>query len=160
MVLIDELPDLDTAKQVARLLQSENERLHQRLEQLVAEIARLKGKDAQQLLQRELTQLQEQLSLMQQRLYGASSEKRPVSAPEPPPQRTRQQPGHGPRVQPELPVQEVLLPLDEADQVCGLCGGALHEWKGQTEDSEEITVVERHFVLRKLHRQKYRCPQG
>ena len=45
-------------------------------------------------------------------------------------------------------MQEVLLPLDEADQVCGLCGGALQEWTGQTEDSEEITVVERHFVLR------------
>ena len=160
MVPIDELPDLDTAKQVARLLQEENERLHRRLEQLVAEIARLQGKDAQVLLQRELTKLQEQVALMQQRLYGASSEKRPVSAPEPPPQRTQQQKGHGPRVQPALPVQEVLLPLDEADQVCGLCGGALHEWKGQTEDSEEVTVVERQFVLRKLHRQKYRCPQG
>jgi transposase len=57
-------------------------------------------------------------------------------------------------------VQEVLLPLEPADQVCGLCGGALHEWKGQTEDSEEVTVVERQFVLRKVHRQKYRCPQG
>jgi transposase len=33
MVPIDELPDLDTAKQVARLLQAENERLHRRLEQ-------------------------------------------------------------------------------------------------------------------------------
>src|SRR4051812_45200612 len=116
MVPIDELPDLDTAKQVARLLQEENERLHRRLEQLVAENARLKGKDAQVLLQRELATLQEHLALMQQRLYGASSEKRKVSAPEPP-QRTQQQQGHGPRVQPELPVQEVLLPLDEADQV-------------------------------------------
>ena len=159
MVPIDELPDLDTAKQVARLLQAENERLHRRLEQLVAELARLKGKDAQVLLQRELTKLQEQLSLMQQRLYGASSEKRKVAAPELP-QRPQPQQGHGPREQPELPVQQVLLPLDEADQVCGLCGGALHEWKGQTEDSEEVTVVERQFVLRKLHRQKYRCPQG
>jgi transposase len=159
MVPIDELPDLDTAKQVARLLQAENERLHRRLEQLVAEIARLKGQDAQQLLQRELTKLQEQLALMQQRLYGASSEKRPVSAPQPP-QRSQPSQGHGPRAQPELPVQEVLLPLDEADQVCALCGGRLHEWQGQTEDSEEITVVERQFVLRKVHRQKYRCPQG
>jgi transposase len=160
MVPIDELPDLDTAKQVARLLQAENERLHRRLEELVAENARLKGKDAQVLLQRELQKLQEQLALMQQRMFGASSEKRKVSPPRGRVQSSQQPQGHGPRAQPELPVQEVLLPLDEADQVCGLCGSALHEWKGQTEDSEEVTVVERQFVLRKLHRQKYRCPQG
>ena len=132
MVPIDELPDLDTAKQVARLLQAENERLHRRLEQLVAQIARLKGQDAQQLLQRELTKLQEQLALMQQRLFGASSEKRPVSAPELPPQRSQPSRGHGPRPQPELPVQQVVLPLDEAEKVCALCGGPLHEWQGQT----------------------------
>lgn len=159
MVPIDELPDLDTAKQVARLLQAENERLHRRLEQLVAELARLKGQDAQQLLQRELTKLQEQLALVQQRLFGASSEKRKVSAPQPP-QRSQPSQGHGPRAQPELPVQQVVLPLEEADRVCALCGGVLHEWQGQTEDSEEITVVERQFVLRKVRRQKYRCPQG
>ncbi|MFL5348193.1 MAG: transposase, partial [Hyalangium sp.] len=160
MVPIDELPDLDTAKQVARLLEAENVRLHERLKELVAENARLKGKDAQVLLQRELTKLQEQLALMQQRLYGASSEKRPVMPAQQRHERTQPGTGHGPRAQPELPVQEVLLPLDEADQVCGLCGGALHEWKGQTEDSEEVTVVERQFVLRKVHRQKYRCPKG
>ena len=162
MVPIDEVPDLDTAKQVLRLLQAENERLHRRLQELVAEIARLKGQDAQALLQRELTKLQEQLALMQQRLFGASSEKRPLclSRREQPQRTPAAAQGHGPRAQPELPVQEVLLPLDEADQVCGLCGGALHEWKGQTEDSEEVTVVERQFVLRKVRRQKYRCPKG
>jgi transposase len=171
MVALEQLQDLDTAKQVIRLLEAENERLHQRLQELVAENARLKGKDAQAQLQLELTHLQEQLALMQQRLFGASSEKRqePLAqekppAQEPPPgeraQHTRQSPGHGPHAQPELPVQEVLLPLDQADQVCALCGGPLHDWKGQTEDSEEVTVVERNFVLRKVRRQKYRCPQG
>jgi transposase len=109
-------------------------------------------------VQLELTQLKEQLAALQQRLFGASSEKRPASAPKPP--RARAQRGHGPKAQPELKVQEVLLPLEEADRVCGLCGGGLHEWKGQTEDCEEITVVERSFVLRRLKRQKYRCTQG
>lgn len=160
MVRIEQLRDLETAKQVASLLEAENARLHQRLEALVAENARLKGEDAQARLQLELEQLKEQLSLMQQRLFGASSEKRPVAQPAAKPERTRPQRGHGPRAQPQLPVQEVLLPLDEADKVCGLCGGALHDWAGQTEDSEEITVVERHFELRKLRRQKYRCQQG
>ncbi|MCY1043201.1 transposase [Corallococcus sp. bb12-1] len=57
-------------------------------------------------------------------------------------------------------MQEVLLPLDEADRVCGLCGSGLHAWEGQTEDCEQVTVVERNFVLRRVRRQKYRCHQG
>jgi len=159
MVRVEQLSDLETAKQqVAVLLEAENARLHQRLEALVAENARLKGEDAQAQLQLELTQLEEQLALMQQRLFGASSEKRGDRPPKPP--RTQPQRGHGPRAQPELKVQEVLLPLDEADKVCGLCGSGLHAWEGQTEDCEEITVVERSFLLRRVKRQKYRCAQG
>lgn len=154
----EQLNDLETARQVATLLEAENARLHQRLEALVAENARLKGEDAQAQLQLELTHLKEQLALMQQRLFGASSEKRGEKPSRPP--RVREQRGHGPRDQPELPVQEVLLTLEEVEKVCDLCGGGLHEWKGQTERSEEITVVERSFVLRRVRRQKYRCKEG
>ena len=118
MVRIEQLKDLEAAKQVAALLEAENERLHQRLEQLVQENARLKGEDAQARLQLELTGLKEQLALLQQRLFGASSEKRQPPEKAPPPERARDQKGHGPRAQPQLRVQEVLLPLDEADQVC------------------------------------------
>lgn len=173
MKRLKQVTDLETARQVIRLLEAENERLHQRLQELVAENARLQGKDGSAQWQQELAHLQEQLALLQQRLFGASSEKRrqpepPASEvalpgappPEPRPQLARQSSGHGRRAQPELPVQEVLLPLDEADPRCALCGGPLHPWQGQTEDSEEITVVERQFVLRKVRRQKYRCPQG
>src|SRR5215813_7807996 len=41
--------------------------------------------------------------------------------------------------------------------MCPQCGGTLQEMKGQTEDSEEITVVERQFVIVKHQRKKYRC---
>ncbi|RKH53956.1 hypothetical protein D7V93_26145 [Corallococcus llansteffanensis] len=157
---IEHVTDLETAKQMAALLEAENARLHQRLELLVQENARLKGEDAQARLQLELTQLAEQLALMQQRLFGASSEKRKPAVEATPPASARKQRGHGPRAQPQLPVQEVVLPLDEADKVCGLCGGALKEWAGQTEDSQEVSVVERHFVLKHYRRQKYRCPCG
>ncbi len=89
---------------------------------------------------------------MQQRLFGASSEKRKPAVEATPPASARKQRGHGPRAQPQLPVQEVVLPLDEADKVCGLCGGALKEWAGQTEDSQEVSVVERHFVWAHVRR--------
>ena len=47
--------------------------------------------------------------------------------------------------------------LPAAEQTCPQCGKPLKEWRGQTEDSEEITVVERRFVLVKHQRKKYRC---
>jgi transposase len=73
MVRLEQVQDLDTAKQVIRLLEAENERLHQRLQELVVENARLKGQDAHEQLRRELALLQEQMALLQQRLFGASS---------------------------------------------------------------------------------------
>jgi transposase len=47
--------------------------------------------------------------------------------------------------------------LAAADLTCPQCGGTLREMAGQTEDAEEITVVERRFVLLKHRRKKYRC---
>src|SRR6266545_6326069 len=65
--------------------------------------------------------------------------------------------GHGPKAQPELPRVEMVHVLDDADQTCPQCGGTLRPMAGQTEDAEEITVVERQFVLVTHKRQKYRC---
>src|SRR5207249_10523515 len=45
---------------------------------------------------------------------------------------------------------------DEADRKRRVCGGKLDEM-GQFEESEEVTVVERSFVLVKHRRTKYRC---
>ncbi|GMU05422.1 hypothetical protein ASNO1_16750 [Corallococcus caeni] len=104
MTRVDQLRDLETAKQVASLLEAENARLHQRLEALVAENARLKGEDAQARLQLELERLKEQLALLQKRLFGASSEKRGEKPAKPP--RTKPQRGHGTTAQPELKVQK------------------------------------------------------
>lgn len=85
MVRLENVTDLETARQMAALLKAENARLHQRLEWLVQENARIKGEDAQARLQLEPTQLKEQVALMQQRLFGASSEKRPSAAEATPP---------------------------------------------------------------------------
>src|SRR5207245_5637799 len=86
-----------------------------------------------------------------------SSEQRPRRpALEPPPVPAPRR-GHGPKGQPELPRVEVVHVLDAADQTCPQCGGTLRPMAGQTEDAEEITVVERQFVLVTHKRQKYRC---
>jgi transposase len=153
---LDEIRDPELLRQVAVLLERENDTLRAKLQHLVAELAQLRGEGAVT-AQRELDLLTELLAQRERALFGPSSERRPrpqPDAPAPPPAPRR---GHGPTAQPKLPLIEVVHALAEADQTCPQCGGALTEMKDQTEDSEEIDVVERRFVLVKHRRKKYRC---
>lgn len=161
---VADINDPETLKQAALLLEHENARLHARLVELTAEIAKLSGKEASKQLQLEIVKLQEQLALARQKAFGSSSEKRgsgkagalggPKTGAEPKP------PGHGPRPQLELEVVPVPHDLPEDERKCPDCGQAVCEWEGQTEDAEEITVVERRFVITKHQRKKYRCKGG
>jgi len=155
---VEKLDDPALVKQAALLLEHENARLHARLQQLTAEIAELKGNNGPKQLQLEIVRLQEQMATLRQEMFGASSEKRKTKDEPAMPRPARN--GHGPRQQTELPVEEHAHDLPEADRVCPDCGAVLAEWEGQTEDSEEITVVERHFIVRKHRRKKYRCKHG
>lgn len=154
--MVDRIDDFETAKQYLRLYEKENERLHRRLQQLVSEVAELRGQDGAQQLALELAKVQEQLANLQRHQFAESSEQR-----KPPRKDAREekaaQTGHGPRPQPSLPIQEVLCRLAEDDKACPSCGDELQEMKGVTEDSEQITIVHRHFVLQQIKRQKYRC---
>lgn len=158
MLRIEEIHDADVLRQVAVLLERENQRLHDRLQQLTAELASLRGQDAAA-AQVDLEFLKELLARRERALFGDSSEKRSRSerpaetgaAPSTWP------PGHGPKAQPTLPLVETMHTLTESDRVCPHCGGTLTELAHQTEDADEITVVERQFVLVRHRRQKYRC---
>ena len=158
---VEKLADPALVKQAALLLEQENARLHKRLQELIAENAKLKGTDGQKQLELEIARLQEQVATLRQDMFGASSEKRKTKdakdgTPAGQPPRT----GHGPREQRQLPVEEQAHELAEDERVCPECGAPLAEWGGQSEDSEEITVVERRFVVRKHRRKKYRCKHG
>ena len=156
MLRIEEIHDADVLRQVAVLLERENHRLHDRLQQLTAEVASLRGQDATA-AQVHLEFLKELLAQRERALFGDSSEKLRPAAAQPPLAATTSQTGHGPKAQPTLPLVETVHTLPELDRVCPQCGGELTELAGQTEDAEEITVVERQFVLVRHRRQKYRC---
>ncbi len=115
---VDQIDNPETLKQVALLLQKENQRLHDRLQFLLREISILRGD----------------------------------SSPDKEPQR-----GHGPREQKLLPIVEELHELPQHDRQCPACQGELDEMKGQFEESEEVTVVQRTFKTIKRRRKKYRC---
>ena len=158
MVRIEHEHDIEVLRQVARLLDRENEKLHARLAEQARQLARLDGSaDAQARLALELERLQEMLSRHERALFGDSSEQRPREASDSTPQEPPAKRGHGPRSQPNLPIQIQLHELPASERGCGVCGGALEEMTGQAEEAEEITVIERRFVIVLHQRQKYRC---
>jgi transposase len=159
---IETITDLDTAKQIAILLQKENDRIHKRLEEQTRELARLKGQDGDRQLELEIQRLQSQMSKLQKMLFGASSEKRrgEDSSEGRDEVKKERQTGHGPKEQPELPRITEVHDVAEEERVCHLCGGLLEEWAGQEDETEEVSVVERVFFI-KVHKQKkYRCKCG
>jgi transposase len=153
MPKLEEIKDQETLQQAAILLEKTVIRLNKENAKLRAENARLRGQDVDP--QMELELLKEQLAAMQKKLYAPSSEKRPKTGAGAKDETQRR--GHGPRPQPDLPIEEVTHTLPEDERTCSFCGGELEEMKGQSEDSEEITVVELSYKVVKHQRQKYRC---
>jgi transposase len=147
--------DIRVLRQASKLLVGENQRLLEKVLALTSENLALKGASPAD-LQLRLAQLETQLAVKNKLLFGKSSEKRTVAKDEVAPEKVPQV-GHGPRAQPALPVVKRLFELDEADLGCPKCGKTLDAFKGQFEESEEITVIERRFVVEKQRRQKYRC---
>jgi transposase len=149
--------DRETLRQIAILQDAEIRRLHQKLQALVEENAKLKGASSEE--------LKEQLRLIEKELAEASnraaggSERRPRPDSESGDQKKPHK-GHGRQPQAALPVIEVPHLLDVPDQICTDCGGPLKEWEGQFEESEEIDVVEVQYVRKRHRRQKYRCSCG
>ena len=152
---VNKVQDLALLRQVIHLQDAEITRLHKRLAELTRRLSQREGKPESQALQLELLKLSEQLATLQHRMYGASSEKQPHEKPEAAPK--PKQTGHGPTPQPALPHVETRHELAESERTCPLCQKTLSEFAGQTEDSEEVSVLERRFVLTTHKRQKYRC---
>lgn len=152
MVRIDQEKDIEALREVARLLDRENARLHERIGQLTARLARLQGHDEAKALELELAELQQLMARREKALTVPSHADSNRSESQRKPRK-----GHGPRAQPELPIEQRHHELSSAERICPVCDGKLTEMTGQSEDSEEITVVQRRFVLLKHRRQKYRC---
>lgn len=155
MPRLEEITDVKTLQQVASHLEKTTVRQSKEIARLRAEVCRLRGRDVDP--QMELDLLKEQLAAMQRTVFGESSERRPSG------QRDRQdkpkkpQRGHGPKSQPDLPVEEVAHTLDEEGRACPFCGEVMVEMGDQAEESEEITVVSAEYKILKHRRQVYRC---
>lgn len=152
-----EIQDLATAKQALALIEKENERLHARLAKLATENAELRGEGGSKQLEIELLRLKEQMSAMQNTIFGKSSERRAGDRNKDIPKKKRK-----PKLatQFDLPAVTADHELADDDRACDSCGGQLKEWDGQFEEFEEVDVIEREFRIVRHRRQKYRCSCG
>jgi len=155
--LADLKRDPERLHQAATLLQTENKKLIEKNLELQARVDALEGREPGT-LQMRIAELEQQLSVRNQALFGDKSEKRNRAARRA--DKKKAQTGHGPREQAELPRIEQVHTLDAADEMCPKCGAQLQEFAGQFEEADEVDVVERRFVLVKHKRQKYRCECG
>ncbi|HYO94639.1 MAG TPA: IS66 family transposase [Polyangiaceae bacterium] len=155
---LDDVEDIETLRRAAKLLEAENQKFVREIAKLKRQLHELKGGDPEQLTL-QLAGLEQQLATLRNKVFGDSSEKR-LRDKTADGGSTKPQTGHGPREQAALSIIEQVHVADEADKICKACGAALGEWSGQFEESEEIDVIERRFVLKKHKRQKYRCSCG
>lgn len=154
---LDQIDDIELLRKAALLLQEDNKKLVRLIAKMKKELHALRGGDPEQ-LKLAIADLEQQLAKRNDMLFGDKSEKR--SRADDPKVEKAPQTGHGPRQQPLLPEIEQVHLLDQADQICSSCGGALETWEGQHEASEEVDAVELRYVLKKHLRQKYRCRCG
>ncbi len=126
---------------------------------LQSEVARLKKTDLDG-QQQKISFLEELIAQQNHRLYGDSSERTQnatdvLTSQDKPPAKEKK--GHGPTPQPQLPVEEIIFEVDEADRCCPKCGDDLENWEGHFEESQTIQVIEAHYRVHKNKRQKMRC---
>ena len=156
---LDDLEDIETLRRAAKMLEAENLQMAKMITRLKRELFELKHGKAEQLeLQLQIQELEDQLARRNKVLFGDSSEKRGTDKPKKSPE--KKQTGHGRREQPELEVVEQLHVENVEDETCDLCGGHLEASEGFFEESEEIDIIERRFVIKKHCRQKYKCECG
>jgi transposase len=99
--------------------------------------------------------LEEQLTELQDTLFGSSSEryKKPEKDKNPAPPKPRiKKPSER---YPNIPVREVVISMDPAPS-CTSCGKVMSD-SGMTEDSEQLTVIPKKYEVLRQKRVKYRC---
>lgn len=155
---IDEVEDIELLRRAAKMLEAENLEMAKMIKRLKREVFELKhGKPEQLKLEMQIQELEDQLARRNKLLFGDSSEKRGAAKSKEP---ARKQTGHGRREQPELETVEQVHVENVEDETCDLCGGHLEASEGFFEESEEIDIIERRFVIKKHRRQKYKCECG
>jgi transposase len=148
---IEREQDIERLRQVARLQKSQLEHLIAMLARKCAELEKLKGGGGE---------LQIALKLLEEAQQEASKLDEPAAPAAEKKKGKREQRGHGPTEQSNLPRVPMRCELGDAERECPSCRGTLKPLAGQAERSEMIDVVELKYQVVEVERQKYVCACG
>ncbi len=152
---LEQIRDVDTLQQAAILLEKTVISQQHTIAKLKVEIAQLRGEGVP--AQLELDLLKEQLEALRKKVFAPSSEKRPQDGEASEQVLKEPRRSHGPKAQPLLPISTLTHTLPEDERTCPVCQGLLEPMGEQSEDSEEITVIEASYQVVTHKRAKYRC---
>lgn len=155
---VSDEPNVDVLRQKARILESENERLSEKVSELLRENLALKGMQS--------TAIEVNLPGLIKQAAGKpagttttpKSERRSTSGGNAGEKRSR--PGHGPTEQPDLEIEPQTYKLDEADKSCGVCGKRLDHWEGKDDVVDIVDRIPAKWIIRRCTLEKCRCPDG
>ena len=144
--------DIEQLRRIALAQQVQIEQLLRVLRSKCKELESLKGSPEE--LQQTLALIETLTQKAQKKAAESAPEKEQAKKPR------KRRTEFGATEQPELPQQEELFELDEADRICPSCGGRLEPMGEQCETSELIDVIEVSYRLVQVKQQKYVCRCG
>lgn len=153
MVDIDRTQDIELLRQVAKIQETENDRLRRRILDLSKQVGALKGSGDDVLLE-QIALLEKELEDARRSTSPKGSERRPKK--DKPKKWPKKKTKSGRTAQPDLAIQPVHHKLDVEGFRCHVCGGGLEEWKGKFEEAGEIDIVDVQYVTKRHRRLKYR----
>lgn len=154
---VSDEPNVEVLRQKARILESENERLSEKVSELLREVLTLKGMSATA-IDLNLPGLVEQAAGKPATTTTPKSERRPKDGEGS--EKKSKKPGHGPTEQPKLEIQEETFKLDEADKFCRVCGKHLEAWEGKDDVVDVVHRVPAKWIIQRCSLEKCRCPDG
>lgn len=154
---VSDEPNVDLLRQKARILESENERLSDKVSELLRENLVLKGM-APTAIELNLPGLVVQASGKPATTTTPKSERRPANGETA--EKKPKKPGHGPTAQPDLEIKEETFKIDDADKLCDLCGKHLDRWEGKDDVVDVVDRIPAKWIIRRCTLEKCRCPDG
>ncbi|MEQ8571744.1 MAG: hypothetical protein RMA76_42875 [Deltaproteobacteria bacterium] len=134
MVDIDRTKDVELLRQVAKIQETENERLRARIVALSKQVDTLTGGGDEVLLE-QIALLEKELQEARRGTNSNGSERRPTKKDKKKEPKKKSKSGR--TAQPDLAVQPVHHQLEVEGFQCKACGGGLEEWKGHYQEADE-----------------------
>jgi transposase len=159
-VRVSDEPNVDLLRRKARVLESENERLSEKVSELLRENLKLKGL-TNKTIEVNLPGLLAQATGKAATTSTPKSERRPTEGrKDGKADGKKSRKGHGPTEQPALAIESKTFRVDDADRTCDICGKHLERWDGKDDVVDVVERIPAQWIIHRCTLEKCRCPDG